>query len=458
MRDYALIIGVIACAAITLRNPVFGLLTYICFTLTNPASMTWGIGHSFPLGAVIAVATIVGFIFWGEAKRVPHQSEFWLMIGVWLAFGWSTIFSTYPELALPHLEHVSKIFLMVLLSIFLINSVERIHILIRVIAFSLGAYALGGGIFALTTGFQFIVYGPEDTFLESNNAIGMAFAMNAPMLFYLRRIEERPWLRWLLMTMFVSTYPAVLATFSRGAWLGLGVASMLLVWKMRRRMLMMLLLGAVLSLVLPVMTAFTPERVANRMNDLKNYDKEHSAQSRLWTWKFCANVGLANPLYGGGFDFYTEEMYLKYLPEYLEEWSTVVHSCHSMWFTILGEHGLPGLAIWLSLLGTSLKSLRRLRIHARVRNDLHWAIPYSQMMEIALVCYAVTGTFLDTAYFDLYYQLVAVIIMLKQQVQFRVNEQVESSAAALFTDAAHGSTQLSFSGPEPESRFQPGIQ
>lgn len=457
MRDYALILGIIACAGIALRNPVFGLLTYVCFSLTNPASMTWGIGHSFPLGAVMAVATIVGFIFWGEAKRVPHQSEFWLMIGVWLVFGWSTIFATYPAFAVPRLEHVSKIFFMIVLSMFLINSIERIHTLIRVIAISIGTYALGGGIFALTTGFQFMVYGPEDTFLESNNAIGMAFAMNAPMLFYLRRIEQRPWLRWVLLAMFVSTYPAVLATFSRGAWLGLGVASMLLVWKMRRRMLMVLLLGAVLSLALPVMTAFTPERVAKRWNDFKNYETESSAQSRLWTWKFCANVGLANPLYGGGFDFYTEEMYLKYLPEYLEEWSTVVHSCHSMWFTVLGEHGLLGFLIWISLLTICLTSLRRLRRFGQAHSEAHWVVPYAHMIEIAFLSYAVTGTFLDTAYFDLYYQLVAVVIMLKQQVQFRLNERLALSASEVFADVAPRTTRLSFPGSEPESSAQPGI-
>ena len=422
MRDILLIAGVLGCAVIALRNPVFGILTYLCFSLTNPASFTWGIGHSFPLGAVMAGATIVGLLLWREPRRIPRQRELWLFLALWETYGWSTIFAVYPDFAIDRFEHISKILMMVVVSMILINTENRIYQLVRVIGLSIGVYALGAGIFAIATGFQFMVWGPEDSFLESNNSIGMAFALNAPILYYLAKMENRKWLRFVMVAMFLASYPAVLATFSRGAWLGLGLATAFLVWKSQRRQLIIVLSGIVLMVAIPFMTELAPERVASRMNDLRNYEQESSAQSRFWTWQFCGIVGLSNPLHGAGFDFYTEEMYRTYFPKYLDEWTTTVHSCHSMWLTVLGEHGIVGFAVWLALMGAAALSLYRLRRIGLARSDVAWVVPLTHMFEIAFVVFGLTGLFLDTAYFELYYQMVAVVILMKERVAARVND------------------------------------
>ncbi|MCA9451207.1 MAG: hypothetical protein KC584_01075, partial [Nitrospira sp.] len=55
-------------------------------------------------------------------------------------------------------------------------------------------------------------------------------------------------------------------------------------------------------------------------------------------------------------------------------------------------------------------SLRKLRRWGRA-ND--WIIPYINMVQLGLIAYMIAGTFLDTAYFDLFYQLVGIIIIMK---------------------------------------------
>ena len=52
-----------------------------------------------------------------------------------------------------------------------------------------------GGIFAMISGGGFIVYGPEGSFLEANNSIGLALAMNIPVLMYLLKTEQKNWAR-----------------------------------------------------------------------------------------------------------------------------------------------------------------------------------------------------------------------------------------------------------------------
>ena len=412
MRDLLFVTGVLISALIALRRPVYGILAFICVSLLNPHSLTWGFGRTFPFAQTIALGTLVGFIFWREKRALPQQREFFLLLALWAIYGISTIFAMEPQKAYLYLVLVSKILLMVCISIFLINTRERVLLLMKVIALSLGFHGLKAGIFAVTTGGNSMVWGPEGSFLEANNAIGLALAMNVPLLYHLSKTEQDWRLRWVERAMFFFSYPATICTFSRGAWLALAAATGLIILKSKYNVF---ILAAALVLV-PMSLPFLPERVVNRYDDLQNYEQEQSAQSRFWNWEFCTRVGLGNPLYGGGFDYYSLQAYVLYFPEFLKRWPGKVWSCHSMWFTVLGEHGLPGITLWLLLIGSCLLSIRHLRACTKKDQDPVW-FHHVDMLLGACVAYIVGGTFLDVAYFDLFYQLVAVVIVSKECIK-----------------------------------------
>ena len=426
MRDILLIAVVGGCSLLALRRPVLGILLFISLSLAGPQSMTWGMARTFPLGQLAALGTIGGYVFWSESKRFPRQRELFLLLALWGLFGWSTLFAIYPDEAVKQLIYVSKIFLMVLLSTVLINTERRLHLLMRVIALSLGFYGLKTGIFAVASGGNFTVWGPEGTFLEANNAIGLALAMNLPFLYYLLKIETHPWLRRLIITMLVFSYPAVVCTFSRGAWLGLAVATAFMVFKSRHKLFIIVAVGVLGLLLLPLL----PERVANRYDDLVNYQEEGSAQSRFWNWEFCSRVALANPLHGGGFDFYSLEMYAIYYPEFLERWPGRLWSCHSTWFTMFGEHGFPGIMLFFGIVGACFFSLRQIRSFALTHKEASWSLPYTDILQNSLLTFTVVGSFYDAAYFDLFYQLVAVIIIIKERLQYATIEAMEKETPA----------------------------
>jgi hypothetical protein len=69
----------------------------------------------------------------------------------------------------------------------------------------------------------------------------------------------------------------------------------------------------------------------------------------------------------------------------------------------------------LAILISCWKSLRSLRYAAKVAKQLAWALPYVDMLRAALIGYIVSGMFLDIAYFELFYFIIAVIIILKSQ-------------------------------------------
>jgi len=423
MRDLLLIAIVILCSLVALRRPVFGILAFVCLSLLNPHSFTWGMGQTFPFAQLTAMGTIVGYLFWSEPKRFPRQREFKLLLALWGMFGVSTLLAIYPEVTYERFIYVSKILLMVFLSTSLINNEYRLQVLLRVIALTLGFHGLKSGLFAVATGGSHIVWGPENSFLYANNAIGMALTMNIPLLFYLARCEPRRWLRWLMWTMLVFSYPAVVCTFSRGAWLGLALATGLLTLKSKHRLRIIVLTGLVGLLLLPLILQRLPERVVSRYDDLVNYKEEASAQSRFWNWAFCARVGLAHPLHGGGFNYYSPELYAIYYPEFIQYYGEgKVWSCHSIWFTVFGEHGFPGIIIWLALLWCCFSTLRQLYLYADTYENMEWIHHFTSMIQISLMVYILIGTFYDSAYFDLFYQLVAIIIIAKELINHSVNK------------------------------------
>src|SRR4029079_3931093 len=192
--------------------------------------------------------------------------ELFLLLMLWGFFAITTITALEPDLALERLLYTSKILLMVFVSMILIDSPDKLMQLMRVIALSLGFFGLKGGIFALASGGNFMVWGPERSFLAANNSIGLALVMNIPILFHLLRVETNKRLRWLEGAMLLFSYPAVVCTFSRGAWLGFGVVTGLIIWRSRHRVLALVAIVVLIPLSIP----FLPERVIFRFGQLEN--------------------------------------------------------------------------------------------------------------------------------------------------------------------------------------------
>jgi len=409
LRSLLLIVAVVATSGVALFRPFTGLLGFLVFSIASPQSFAWSV--PIPPVLPIAGATILGYVVSSEPKRLLHMPETYTLLALWAVFAASSMTAIFPELAFPFLIHISKILLMVFISMALVTTKERLFTLIRVVALSLGFIGLKTGLFAVTTGGQYIVWGPENSFLEANNTIGVALAMNVPLLFYVRRLEHRRWLRYLMVGMMLLSYPAIVCTFSRGAWLSLAAASAFIVWKTRFRWISLI----AILLILPLFSAdMFPDRVANRFNDLQNYEEEASAQSRFWNWELCRRVGLANPLTGAGFQFQSEATIQQYYPEFAAAWRGKVWACHSTWLTVFGEHGVPGFVLWLGLLGTCVVSTRRVqRLAKRTGAKGAWTIPVADMIQGSLLAYVVGGTFVDLNYFDVFYQLVAICALLK---------------------------------------------
>lgn len=414
MRDLLLIGVVFLGSLVALGRPFIGLLFFVFLGLFSPQSMTWGAGRSLPFSMVVGAATFVGYLVGKEPKRIPLQRESVILLALWGFFCVTTVFAIRPVPATNRLIHVSKILFMIFLCTSLVSSERRLRSLLTVISLSIGFYGLKGGIFSVMSGGSYLVWGPELSWYGANNSVGLAMSANLPFLFYLHRSETRRWLRWILMGMFLFSIPAIIFTYSRGAWLGTAVALVIILLQSRRKVLAFGFLGLAAILVVPLIVTVLPQRLFDRYDQLENWKEDPSAISRFWNWEMCQRVGVANPLHGGGFDYYSIEAYEKYFPEFLTRFPGKIWSCHSVWLTIFAEHGFPGIILWVFLIVSCLASTRRILKFEKARDGTGALPVYAPIVNAFLFVYMVSGTFLDAAYYDVFYYVVAVVIACKE--------------------------------------------
>ena len=422
IRDTLVILIILLAAPVTLFNPYFGILMWTWIAYFNPHRYAWGAARYgfFQPAIIIAVPTLVGVLFAPKNSRI-FTREAIVLAAMWFWFGFTTFYiSLVPEFAghtadaFVHLQEVSKILLMTFVAILLVNTRKKFRLLVLVILGSFGFRALVVAIWYLRTGGQFIVWGPEGSFLYDNNDFGLALNMTIPMFFFLARAEPKLWMRVGLRSLMACVVICVIGTYSRGAMVGLATVTLALIAKSRQKVLG---LGFVAVAVVCVLT-FTTNIWRDRMKDFMQGNLDASAYARLVAWGGGFNLAMHYPITGGGFDVFTDEgIFPEFVPPSLRGalYTKVghLHSSHSIYFEMLGEQGFVGLGLFLFLLLSCFLSMRGLRKQIQIYPQAEWAESYTHMFEVTLLAYMVNGATLGRAYFDFYYQIVALVILLK---------------------------------------------
>lgn len=399
----------------------------------NPHRYAWtNTVYNFPVEKLVALVTLLGLL---HARRFNQKILTWETVLVLLLWGWMAItlvYATQVPLFAGHIADgtdqlilISKILLMTFVTLLLVDSPSRLRQLVLVIAFSIGLRALWVSIFAIQTGGQFRVYGPHDSFLEDNNDFGLALNMALPLLYFSIPGEPRRWVRVGLRACFVAGIFAVILTYSRGALLGLAVVLILIAAMSRYRILALSFVVVTALLVF----SFAPQEWMDRMDRMVHGELDSSAKQRIIGWRTGWNLVMDYPITGGGLAAYPDVVVFRhYQPEPMPG-GRESEGPHSIYFQVLGEQGFVGLALFLMLLGSCILTLRAVCRQAKKRFASHWVIPYTRMFQVSLAAFAVSGAFLGRAYFDLWYEIVAGIVIIKLLYRRELAERGVRTAA-----------------------------
>ncbi len=379
-------------------------MMYVWVSVMNVQHFGYGIAD-IPFAAIIVVITLIGMVTTKEEIGLPINATTLLLIffPLWMCLTYTVALEHQID-GYNRWKEVMKIFFFILISASIIKSRKHVEWLIWVIVFSVGFYGVKGGIFTIVSGGSYRVWGPPgNSSITDNNSISVALVMMIPLMYFLRSIATNKWIKLGLLGAMGLSMMAILGSHSRGAFLAV-LAMVLFLWLKSQKKF---LLGIAIVALIPLAIGFMPANWTERMKSIEAYQEDGSAMGRINAWKMAFNVANDRPLVGGGFELYTAKTFARYAPNPL-----AIHSAHSIYFQILGEHGYVGLLAFLALGMVGWANGTRIIKLTRSNPEQKWAGDLARMIQVSLIGFAVGGLFVNIGYWEIhYYEIVALMVI-----------------------------------------------
>ncbi|MBL8397645.1 MAG: putative O-glycosylation ligase, exosortase A system-associated [Candidatus Accumulibacter sp.] len=419
MRDIIVVGLVVLALPFALWHTWIAVLLWTWVSLMNPHRLTFGFAYSTPIAAMAAGAALISLLITKDKLRMTWSPPVvvLLLFVMWMCV--TTALAFDPATSWDQLNKVLKIQLMTGIGLIALQEKKHIDLFILVNIISIGYFGFKGGIFTILTGGGYRVWGPEDSFISDNNALAAALIICIPLMNYWRSISQNRWIRiGFLVLMILCTISAV-GSQSRGALIAITMMGITYWYRSNKKFSG----GVAIILIAISLLAFMPSSWEQRMSTITNYEGEGSAMSRLIAWQFCFN--LANDrFFGGGFEIYNWPTYWLYAPEGAYK----PFAAHSIYFSVLGEHGYVGLILFVLIWILSFRVGAQIRKETKNRPEFAWLHHLAGMCQVSLIGYLAGGTFLSLAYFDLPYNILIVLVAYQRWLSFEIKKESRAPA------------------------------
>ncbi len=404
MRDILVTVMIFGLLPLIWKQPWTGVLAWLWISIMNPHRFAFGFANAMPFAAIIVVVTVVSMLKARDQVKLPLNTTvlLFVLLPVWMCV--TTFFAFEPIYAYPRWKEVMKIFFFLIVGASLIRSRKQVDWMIWVIVFSVGIFGVKGGIFTILTGGTHRVWGPPGNgFMTDNNAISVALIMVIPLMLYLRSVSSSKWVKRGLVVSTALSMMAVLGSQSRGAFVAVLAMAAFLWFKSNKK-----ILSAVVAVALvPLAIGFMPDTWTARMKTIQTYEEDTSATGRLNSWQTAINIANDRPLVGGGYELYSPAVFAKYAPDPL-----AIHSAHSIYFQMLGEHGYVGLLLFLALGIMAWVTANRIIKRSQNNPENAWAGTLARSIQVSLIGFSVGGAFVNIAYWEIqYYEIIALMVV-----------------------------------------------
>ena len=243
------------------------------------------------------------------------------------------------------------------------------------------------------------------TFLGDGNDFAWSTCIVIPMTLFLAQSSDGKIKKILFYGLTVVLVMAVIATQSRGASIALGASIIYLVMrghsKARGMMWLVVLVGIVMM--------FAPQAYFDRMDTIKDFETEGSAQGRIMAWKSAMRMAVDHPVIGVGAGHFGVKFGVEYRPPGVGRTEMPWLNAHSIYFLTLGEYGFTGIIFLLGIIISNL--LRNEKTIASVRKIKVTIVEDRRILTVAmqasLIGFTVGGAFLSGLYYPHLYILAA---------------------------------------------------
>ena len=419
MRDIAIVLMLLFLFAAACKRPFLMTLAYLYVDVVQPQEVSYYLVNSVPVSLIFGAAAVLFFLLFDD-KRHLHFGRLQALMLLFLAWITFTTFNAQlPEQAWVKWDPAWKAIAFGAFMPFVLRTRQRIEAGLLFLVLCVGALTISGGMKTLAGGGG---YGTMSLFVDSNTGLYEGSTISAiaiaviPLILYLyqfNRIVPKSRMTWLLAAGLI--FAALLIPIGTEARTGLvciAVLAGLLFLRVKRKFIYLAAATVLAVAVVPLL----PETFTGRMSTIKSYDEDNSASTRLAVWGWTLDFVREHPL-GGGFSAYKlneieVEVQRRSGDDSNSSERTVTiqdeaRAFHSSYFETLGEHGYPGLLIYLAMLFTALWQLRRLYQRFKTSEENHWIADLARSLGHTLIIYMVGSIFIGIAFQSTLYFMLA---------------------------------------------------
>jgi probable O-glycosylation ligase (exosortase A-associated) len=341
-----------------------------------------------------------------------------LMIALLLWVNVTSFYALVPSEATFEWRRTVKVIGFAILTAQMLSTRARLEAFVWIFVLTTIYFAVPGAIKVIVSGggggigTGEVVVGSEAGFFGDRVIFSVVLGMALPLALYLGRqatLLPARLLRWVKPGMLGTAaccLIALIGTFSRTGLITGGATLLMLGIRSRRK------LRGVLVVALAALALFliAPENWFARMDTIVHYQNDKSAVDRIDAWKWAWQFTLAHPIFGGGFGvFVLDAGHISGRSGWLE--------AHNIFFQIMAEHGFVGLLLFCLLIVAVYHSCAVVQKRAQGRDELAWTADLARSVQIALVAYAVGGSFVSIATTPFLFILAAITTGIRSLVE-----------------------------------------
>jgi probable O-glycosylation ligase (exosortase A-associated) len=399
---------------LSVSAPFVATLGYVWVDTFQPQNVAYILLNQFPVAMIMGLVALGSYLLLDRRSPPPMtlQTGLQITMAIWVTL--TLIWAQVPDAAWEKWNWAFKTVAFAAFIPFVIRSRVQIEAFAQTYVFSLAAnfvpYGLkvliSGGGYGTNLGLQAGNTGQSEGGLLSTSCL-----MAVPLAMFLAshsqlipKFKLMPVAYWGIAGLAIAT---ALGTYERSALIGLVVLGIYMWVRTKHK----LGFGIVLAMVACLVIYSTSGAWNARVSTIGNFEQENSAYSRILIWKWTLGFVATHPL-GGGFATYQID-HIELPAHGADPGHTEFgRAFHSSYFEVLGEHGFPGIFIFLLLAGSTFWTLRRSAKKARQYPELLWVAGLSDALQSGLAVFLSSGAFVGLAFQPMFWYFISMSVCL----------------------------------------------
>ncbi|HEY0185206.1 MAG TPA: putative O-glycosylation ligase, exosortase A system-associated [Rhodopila sp.] len=427
LRSIWLLFVYVSFLGLSVPAPFVATLGYVWVDTFQPQLVAFVVLNELPVAMIMGIVAVGSYVLLDRRSPPPISIEAALLVSMVIWVSLTLIWAQAPDEAWIKWDVVSKTLAFAAFVPFVIRSRVQIEAFAQTYVLSLAANFVPFGLKVLISGGGYgrnLGLQAGNTGLSEGGLLSTSCLMAVPLAIFLAshtRLVPKSKLvslgYWTIAGLAVVT---AVGTYERSALVGLVILAAYMWIRSRHKVAF----GAVVAAAACVMLYSASTAWNSRISTIGDPDMESSAYVRILVWKWTLGFVAEHP-FGGGFQ--------SYLINHVDVPGSATQAAHiefgrafhSIYFEVLGEHGYPGLAIFLALAGLMFFRLRRVSRQARAYPELQWVADLSDALQSGMAVFLTAGAFVGIAFQPMFWYFIALSISLSAYMS-RVESQQDS--------------------------------